>query len=222
MDCPRISFHRLTTTNWCCLSFRAYLTKWTSPLTFALCFPMRASTPCSWTRTPNWSHCCWRTPASLMIVRSQSHFTGTFVFVSTSFLYSRCSEIKGSLFLFELSNKGTETSTIWTKLWCSRLTLPFYLFSTRQLLRGIWDGLEGENLPGFCQGKKSKHVTHSVSPKCLICSYTLHGHFIIYTVKCSPAHQNDEWILSVYRLKLHVYYSSHCGIVSHSNCLILR
>lgn len=52
--CQRTSRRHATTTNWCCPSSRASLTKWTSPSTFALCFPTRASTPCSWTRTPNW------------------------------------------------------------------------------------------------------------------------------------------------------------------------
>lgn len=33
------------------------------------------------------------------------------------------------------------------------LTTPLCLRSARQLLWGIRDGLEGENLPGFCQGK---------------------------------------------------------------------
>ena len=71
MDCLWISSRRVTTTNWCCLSFRGYPTKWTLLLTFAHCCPTRASTPCSWTRTPSWSRCCWRTPASSTTVRCE-------------------------------------------------------------------------------------------------------------------------------------------------------
>lgn len=80
MDCRQTSSHRVTTTSWCCLCCRACPTKWTLPSMFALCFLTRASMPCSWTRIPNWSRCCWPTPASLTTVRCRPRSVCTLQF----------------------------------------------------------------------------------------------------------------------------------------------
>lgn len=74
MGCRRILSLRVTTTNWCCPCCRGFLTRWILPSTCVRWCPTRASTPCSWRRSPNSSHCCWHTQESLMTVRSLCFF----------------------------------------------------------------------------------------------------------------------------------------------------